>query len=87
MTVVAHGDQVLLVTPPGESAVLSVEQTRQLSRTLGQAAAANALAHAAALGRGPLGQAGQPTVQAGQSRPPQPGAPQPDAARPDSPQR
>lgn len=43
MTVVARGDEVLLVAPPGESAVLSVEQTQKLSRTLGQAAAANAL--------------------------------------------
>ena len=46
MTVVARGDEVLLVAPPGESAVLSVEQTQKLSRTLGQAAAANALSRA-----------------------------------------
>ena len=46
MTVVARGDEVLLVAPPGESAVLSIEQTRKLSRTLGQAAAANALSQA-----------------------------------------
>jgi len=46
MTVVARGEEVLIVAPPGESAVLSVEQTRKLSRTLGQAAAANALTQA-----------------------------------------
>ncbi|HEX3787319.1 MAG TPA: hypothetical protein VHW44_05620 [Pseudonocardiaceae bacterium] len=43
MTVVAHGDDVLIVSPPGESAVLSVEQTRKLGRALGQAAAVTAL--------------------------------------------
>ena len=46
LTVVARGTQVLLVTPPGEAAVLSVDQTRKLARALGQAAAANALTQA-----------------------------------------
>jgi hypothetical protein len=46
LTVVARGDDVLLVAPPGESAVLSVEQARELSRTLGRAAVANSFIRA-----------------------------------------
>ena len=44
MTVVANDDQVLIVSPPGESAVLSVDEARLLGRALDRAAAVNALA-------------------------------------------
>ncbi|GAA3844481.1 hypothetical protein GCM10022243_08550 [Saccharothrix violaceirubra] len=38
MTVLVADDRVLLVAPPGESAVMSVTQTRRLRALLGQAA-------------------------------------------------
>lgn len=38
MTVLVEGHRVLLVAPPGESAVMSVTQTRRLHRLLDQAA-------------------------------------------------
>lgn len=38
MTVIVENDRVLLVAPPGESAVMSVTQTRRLRRLLDQAA-------------------------------------------------
>ncbi|GAB2982539.1 hypothetical protein GCM10027184_36930 [Saccharothrix stipae] len=38
MTVLVEEDRVLLVAPPGESAVMSVTQTRKLHRLLDQAA-------------------------------------------------
>lgn len=37
MTVLARGEDVLLVSPPGESAVLSIEQTQKLGRALAAA--------------------------------------------------
>jgi hypothetical protein len=38
MTVIVEDDRVLLVAPPGESAVMSVTQTRRLRHLLDQAA-------------------------------------------------
>jgi hypothetical protein len=38
MTVLVENDRVLLVAPPGESAVMTVTQTRRLHRLLDQAA-------------------------------------------------
>ena len=39
MTVLVENDRVLLVTPPGETAVLSATQTRRLGSLLDQATA------------------------------------------------
>jgi hypothetical protein len=39
MTVLARPDEVVVVAPPGESAVLSVQQIRDLDRALAGAAA------------------------------------------------
>ena len=39
MTVLVRRDEVVVVAPPGESAVLSVQQTRDLDRALAGAAA------------------------------------------------
>lgn len=38
MNVLVRNGEVVVVAPPGESAVLSAHQTRQLGRTLGYAA-------------------------------------------------
>jgi hypothetical protein len=38
MTVIVENDQVLLVSPPGESAVLSATQTRRLRTLLDEVA-------------------------------------------------
>jgi hypothetical protein len=42
MTVLVENDRVLLVAPPGESAVMSATQTRRLHQLLDQAAATSA---------------------------------------------
>ncbi|WNV90517.1 hypothetical protein [Umezawaea sp. Da 62-37] len=42
MTVLVEEDRVLLVSPPGESAVMSATQTRRLHRLLDKAAASSA---------------------------------------------
>ncbi|GAA3635161.1 hypothetical protein UK23_15085 [Lentzea aerocolonigenes] len=39
MTVLVENDRVLLVTPPGETAVMSATQTRRLGSLLDQATA------------------------------------------------
>lgn len=39
MTVLVENDRVLLVTPPGETAVMSATQTRRLGSLLDQASA------------------------------------------------
>ncbi|HEX6344280.1 hypothetical protein [Umezawaea sp.] len=42
MTVLVENDRVLLVSPPGESAVMSATQTRRLHQLLDRAAASSA---------------------------------------------
>jgi hypothetical protein len=42
MAVLVENDRVLLVAPPGESAVMSATQTRRLHQLLDQAAASSA---------------------------------------------